>query len=584
MRYRVEALGPFRLIDLNTGTLIPLRSNARLLSYLALRTHSLVARRVLISEFFPEVDAGTASNRLRVALSRFRKQLPGIILEQPDGLTLNSDVAECDVAEFRQLTQDSIDTPSELEELEVLVQACRYFHRIEQMDDWDVGMLADLFEAYYQASIRVGELGLHHGKHGLVEEVTSSALRFWPEDVVLWKQLLESSFNLGQGEAAVRRLRARRDRDLIASDVIQPLIKRIQRGETSTSQVEEKLTSSEGELALNIFEIILSKKKSTARAILCSPETLTLAGSRPKIMLSLLERVIGEPEFGDEHWERCMARTVGLRAWLNDAQGVLDAGELLVKGSSDPVILRATWNAIGVAYSIRRQWPQAMEAVNKTVHYAQETGSELDVLSAQGNGASYLWLQGRFEESEKEYHRILTRVKQIGTPQSDFEFIIGSGNRAFIPVMQGDWVRALPLLEEAFELRQSGKTNVAMGTLSPCLAMVRMMLGQQDGVLANLRQGFIEANETESERAQQITFEFAACTLARTCHMDFARSVLDWVLDWRLRTNLPRAEAEVQLFDVVFGDTPLKLKLSERDSPSTVGREILSRLRAVLQH
>lgn len=585
MQFRIEVLGLFRLVDLRSGSPIQLRSYARLLAHLAYRAPSYVSRKDLVREFFFDVDHAAANNRLRVALSRFRQQLPGIILESPQGLALNLEVTECDVVEYRNLAQSSRDTANESDELEALIEAVRYLNQREvfaTIADWEIEDSTELFDSYYQACVRAGELGLKMGRFGLVEEVTSSALKLWPDDVALWKCHLEASIALGQGNTALRSLRSLRDRELLFHDEIAPLVARIANGDSLASGNGLTLTNPESQLAVEIFKVMLTSKLEIARAVLSSPETLTLAGARPKQMLSLLQQVVGDPRYGDPDWERCMARIAGLRAWLNDAQGVLEAANLLVAGSTDPIILRATWNAIGVAHSLRREWPEAMAAVEKTVQYAKVVGNEIDVISAQGNGAAYLWMQGNFEESDREYERTLRLLKQIGTDQAQFEYVIGSGNRCYIPVMQGDWPRALQLLEEAHELRKSGKTKVAMGTLLPCLAMVRTILGNHDGVLAMTRQGFLDANETESDRSQQIVFEFAAGTLAQTKHKQYARSVVDWVKEWRERTKLPRATAETQLMNLIFTDTEPSIRLHPQESPSLIGREILSRLRQSL--
>jgi len=98
-----------------------------------------------------------------------------------------------------------------------------------------------------------------------------------------------------------------------------------------------------------------------------------------------------------------------------------------------------------------------------------------------------------------------------------------------------------------------------------------------------LRQGFIYASESQSEQFQLITFEFAACTLACTEHKAYARAVMDLVQDWRVKINLPRATAENNLRDLVFGDKGEVVALSRNDSPATIGRELLRRLRHSLR-
>lgn len=585
-RFRIEVLGQFRLIDLQTGNPIQLRSYSNLLALLALKAPHLTSRPQLVDEFFGEVDSANAKNRLRVALTRFRQQLPGVLVETPHGLTIDLEVAETDISEYRKIIQDASDTADEEDELDLLVQAVRLigsgglfgseisFERLE---------LAEVSHLHYHCCSRAAEIALRLSRFGVVEEIASIGLKQWPDDVSLWKVFLEASISLGQGTAALRTLRSLRDRELISHEDIAPLVSRVSKSEALDAGSGVNLTQAEAQLAVEIVKALLDSNQGLARSLLCSPETLTLAGTRPRQMRSLLERVVGkEPRFGDEHWERCMARLAGLRAWLNDAKGVLEVGELLVSGSQNPIILRAIWNAIGVAHSLRCDWPNAMAAVEKTVHFAREFGTEIDVLSAEGNRAFYLFLQGEFEEADREYERTLTKIRGIGTPQAEFEVVIGSGNRAYIPAAQGDWTRASTLLEEMLELRTSGKTNVAMGALYPCLAMVRMMLGSHEGVVSMTRQGFLYANESESMRSLLLTFEYAACTLSKTDHKTYARSVIDWVLVKREQSDLPRAQAEKHLLGHVFSGVEPEFTLPDTESFSSVGRGVLSRLRKSL--
>jgi hypothetical protein len=93
-----------------------------------------------------------------------------------------------------------------------------------------------------------------------------------------------------------------------------------------------------------------------------------------------------------------------------------------------------------------------------------------------------------------------------------------------------------------------------------------------------MRQGFFEANASGSVRIQQITFEFAACSLAFTEHRAFGRAAMDWVEAWRTRTKLPRAKAEKDLANIVFGPGRAAELRPEEPAPN-VGREILRRLR-----
>lgn len=584
VEFRIEVLGPFKLVNLRDGNPIYLRSNARLLAHLAIQAPRPIRRHDLILTLWPGEDNKVTSNRLRVALTKLRQLLPGLVIESRDGLTLDPAIVDCDAQIFRGMVEDACDTSREQDEFDGLHEATRYFCRNVRalgFQSWPLEELKEPVEAYYRACTRLADLGLRLRRNGTVSEVCSRALLLWPRDPLLWKAFLEARINLGQGEAAVREISATKDRGLLNHKEVRPVIDRVLKGEPDEQGAAIRMSGSESQLAAEILKVMITSRQDTARLILSSPETLTLAGAQPREMLSLLERVVAEPAIGDENWERCMARIVGLKAWLSDTQGVFEYGHRLVETCTRPLFLRAVWNAIALAHALRREWPEATSAIETTIRYAGETGNEIDLLSAQGNRAFFLWHQGHYMEADAEYERTLGLIKALGTEQSEFEYEMGSGNRAFIPMMQGDWPEALRRMEACYEVRTRGPRKISLGLILPGLALCRMMTGQKDEVLPMLRQGFFDANTAESEQYQQITFEFGACILACTEHKGFARSVVDWVEAWRGRAGLPRSYAERELLRRVFAGVEPDGELGAEASP-IVGRALLGRLRKSL--
>jgi DNA-binding SARP family transcriptional activator len=578
--FRIQVLGPFRLTGPD-GDVVSFRSNAKLLAVLAVRGSQPVSRRALVSALWPEVDVKTGNNRLRVALSKLRLVLPDALLETEEGLTLDPSAVETDFAEYTELLRSAGDTTSEDDEFEGLYRAFQRFTQglaSRPFEEWPISEIGEALEQFSTACTRAAELALKLNRDSQALEICSAALALAPIDASLWRVLLRARRNLGyRGEAAVRDIVATKDRTLLGNHDIRSLIDQIVKGAPTGYALLD-----ESRLSHAIVETLIEKRPELAHAVLSSPETLSLAGSNPRLMLSLLERAVASPSERDSHWERCVARVCGLKAWLGDAQGVFDYGLDLVQRSKNPVILRAVWNAIGVAHSLRWDWPQAMDAVETTIGYAKELDSEIDVLSAEGNRANYLWQQAQFESSLKEYERILSRVKQIGTPQAQFEYVIGFGNRAFIPVMQADWSTALAWITESAGMRE-GSGAVPMGLLLPAWALAKVASGQPNGAFGMIREAFLNASDQDSARSRQITFEFAACTLGFTEHKSFGHSVIDWVDGWRRSTCLPRCAAEIHLIESIFGRNASAAPIDSNEPPSKVGSELLKRLRYSLR-
>lgn len=347
-----------------------------------------------------------------------------------------------------------------------------------------------------------------------------------------------------------------------------------------------EIVGDQRQVALKVMELLIEKRPDLMRPVLSAPETLSLSGANPRAMLSLLERVVDNPAEYDNHWQRCMARMIGLQAWVNDVQGVLRTAEVLIPNATTPAILRAAWNSVGIAHSIARNWTEAMAAMDKTIEYAQQTSDEVDTLSALGNRAHFLCHQGRYEESEKEYAGSFVRLGQINTTRAQFEIVIGTGNRAFIPIYQGNFERAKELIEESYEMRTHGPHRVPMGLLLPCLAWIRLKEGRATETVPLLKQGLIECFGTESERFQQQALEYSCAITAELRLGSLTHATLAFVEEWRTKTQLPRSEAEIQFCDRVLAMVPTSQRhtlFDKNATPKSVGAEVMRNVRRAVQ-
>ncbi|MBC8064269.1 MAG: winged helix-turn-helix domain-containing protein, partial [Chlorobia bacterium] len=251
MEFRIEVLGPFKLVNLRDGASIPLRSNAKILAYLAVQAPQPVSRRAVVHELWPGVEAEVANNRLRVALAKLRQLLPNAIVESQDGLTLHPDVVECDARVFRAMVDESRDTSREEDEFDGLQEAYRYFYRNVRgsgFESWPLEVLKEPIDTFHTVCIRMAELGLKLRRTNIVSEICARALLLWPRDTTLWKAMLEARNSLGQGEAAVREISATKDRALLTDKEVRPVIDRILKGDSDETRYGVSISASEANL------------------------------------------------------------------------------------------------------------------------------------------------------------------------------------------------------------------------------------------------------------------------------------------------------------------------------------------------
>lgn len=571
---RLEVIGRCRFLA--DGAEVPLRSYGRILSALAFSPVPLPRAQLALQ--FESGDPAGARNRLRVALSTIKSRWPNLLLLTDDTVALNSSAVECDSWELALALDDADDTVSEVEELSFLHRA------ISSHDDWTntiaMGDAALSFrEKVAQACLRACRLADELADPALGVRAATVGTWLTPNDVTLWSAFLTLHHKLGMGEQAATDIQHRGGR--AAKD---PQVMAVLRQVRSASP-RSSASGPEDHLILEVFHSIGESQPELCIKLLASPACLPLAGKFPREMHRLLANFTGKVTDHDEPWERCLARQTGLAAWLGDAEEVLRTAPELLASSKNPVILRATWNAVAVAHSLQRDWPATDLAMAKTLEFAKLTGDEIDVLATEGNAASFLMIRGDFAGAEALYDRFLARLKSIGTPRSEFEHAIGLGNRAFVPVLSGDLHRARQLLEEAVELRGKDGQQVQLGLLLVALAYVKVALGDASDVVRLVRRSFLDAFASGSVRYQQMTFEYAAALLAHTRERRAVVPVLDWVKVWRTKSGLPRGEAEEQFCEQAAklagrSNTP---RIADDALPSEVGRSLMKRLRSAVE-
>lgn len=577
MRFRLIVLGEFSLVDTQTEETISLRSNARLIACLALSPVP-VERGDLAERVWPGVENAARRNRLRVALSVLRTLAPGLVDEQNGRLSLSVDHVLSDASESRRLVWDAENSVSERDELATLIDALEPWRLGTGWHEW-ISLAPEAIPPAQAASRRACELAQSLGDDSALAKAVQVGILLDPDEALFWVLSLHLGRRRGTGPEAAKTLRATAPAGIQENEEIRSILEDIRADRPAGGLA---WTPREADLLLELIWRLHQSDSTLLPTLLMSPPTLQLAGEMPRVMHDLLARILTEAACASPDADRARARMVGLKAWLNDAPGVLEAGLPLLEQTDDMAVKRATWNAVAVAYSILRQWPEAMDAIDRARELALEMGNELNALSARGNRAFFLMHQAKFEEAEREYEESLAETLKLGTDAAKFEYAIGFGNSALLPVLRGDWAKGRDMLKQAIARRKETGNPLQMGLLQAALSLCHVRLGEGDDVVTLMRAGFVDAFQSGSDRFQQITFEFAAAALASEVrHQAYAAAICDWVDSWRGRTGLARGQAE-QDFIARWVPRPSGTAVSLNGlSAEDVGREVMRRLRSV---
>jgi len=554
------------------GNPIPLRSYKGILSTLGYSPHPLT-REEIIAEVWPEVPLNVGRNRLRVALVKLRSLMPGAVIEHKGGLQLDPEVVSSDAHEARQAIERSQDSVTTAGEFETLLASLEPRGDGTTFDRLAPGA-GPFGEALAKAWLRAGELAAELNQFEVAADATRTATFFDPESTDAWAEYLLAQWRIGNVQGAAEDVKGRAPLRVQSDPKFQATVKDLR---ARNPGVRERLSSDRRMFWLEIVDLIEESRPDLMRTLLSAPQTLSLSGKQPRLMHDLLEKATPlDLEEKDTTWERSAARMIGLKAWLGDAKGVLETAPAVINTSTDVQILRAVWNAVAVAHSLVRDWDKAHEALARTLEYSRLFGSEMYELTTKGNGAYFKMQQGRFGEAHDAYEEIMKRLAEVDTNQAKFEHAIAIGNRALIPVFQGNWAEAITRLETAMDVRSKRGLQVHMGMLHASIALVRANLGRMETVANSMRLAFLDAFESDSFRSQQFTFDVAAATIAVLGDAAYAQSLAHWCERWRRRTQAPRSEAERLLVSRI---PKVARDPSVSGDPPMVGKETMRRIR-----
>lgn len=574
MAYRLELITGAQTLRSPDGQAIPLRSYKSILAALAFAEKPL-PREQLVVQVWPDATVAVGRNRLRVALVKLRALIPNGIAESEAGLSLDPTVLSTDVDDVRlalERAQDSVTASGELEALTSALSLAGPGH------DFDVNLPgANLFgEHAARAWVRAADLATVQSHPETAIESARAATFFNPASPDTWTAYLIAHWQNGSAASAINEVTQRAPKPMLDELKVREAMKKVR---TKEPGAPDRLAKDRRGLWLDVMEAIAESRPDLMRAILSSPQTLAVSGKQPRIMHDMLRAATPlDLEAKDSIWERSAARMIGLKAWLGDAHGVLEAAPAVLEWSQDDQILRAVWNAVAVAHSLTRDWHLAFDALEKTMEYSKRLGNEVYELATIGNAAFFRMQQGRFEESERGYEEVLDRLSKVDRPQARFEYAIAIGNRSLIPVLAGDWSVARSRLEEAMEIRSQAGATVQMGILHASLALAKTHLGRPEGLINSMRLAFLDAFESDSFRSQQFTFEIAAAILGRLGDAGYAQGLLRWVDAWREESRAPRSPAEAEFVARIPNDRPAA---SIEGTPAVVGRETMKRLRSI---
>lgn len=567
----------------------PIKSNRRLIVYLALQQGRPVPRRTLVADLWPDTDPSVALNRLRVALTQLRSMLGDALLDSAAGIELDPRRVAVDARAIRTraaLAFDEISPDAELEGLAGLLELLHPLAISEFEGTWFLEAQLTWSDFILKLTSRVAILALERRRLGIAATAARVGLRFEPFESVLWPALFRSTTGaerdavLEEFRQARRRLRTEERRDFpeevlaIASDAAQ--------GKNLLADEAHPMTDQERAFAGELFGRVAETQPDLALELMTAPEVVDIAVRHLRESSPMLDNLIQRCNRRDTVYVSAIARSMGLKALLDDWEGVIlqhrKLDGLAVSQELQAVIL----NSLGLAKANIRDWSGAMAAAQQTLALHREAKDEQKIAVSLSNLASYTYLQGDFEGGEALFAECERVLSALDGPRVQLIRITLLANRSLIPLMQGKFSDARVLQEECYALCLKYEVHHAKPLVYPILGMLRTEAGEFDGVVTLIHAGLRSAFQLGATRFQQIALEYAAGALGMRGESALALGVLDWVNAWRIRTRHTRAPAEVLLIDHMvdrFKSHVEMQSVSADASPMSVALKVIRRLR-----
>lgn len=371
--------------------------------FLVLAAHhpTPVRRDHLLELLWPEDPGPEARNRLRVALSRLRAEIPLVETKDQNGtstlLGFDQDVVQVEVpAILEQLSESRTEPDPNLERatLQTLSPALQKELALPKGSDVFDRFHDEWHLAASQGLYRLADLAAQEGDWASVITASEATLARFPSDAAMWELRIRALVQLGRGQEAQRQFSKARSKDEAGE-----LAELAEMLPTLLSTDHERFSQGQVHLFSRVVERMLRDDLELTAAFLGSTvfryEMLRVPGDALPILRQAL--ALGLPD--SEAKERIQVRTISCLSLLNQHSEVVKEADAFLKQEIGPARRRIA--LLNLSYSLFKlgEVDRAMEAIDEAIRIADETGFHFDAWQCRGQRGEMLLQLRRFPEA-----------------------------------------------------------------------------------------------------------------------------------------------------------------------------------------
>jgi len=424
----------------------------RLLQLLALHHPKPIDREALLTTLWQDDESADARNRLRVALSRLRAEVPlietesaktGAVLVGLDRSQVSVDIAE--VNDLLSVARTEPDPAVERESLLELLPTLSAKLGVSKEPEAFAEAHNTWALAASQALSRLSLLAAAEADWETALKASEGALEHFPLDPDAWEDRVRALIKLGRGQEAGRLLsKAVKQDDTGQLAELQSDLPRLLEGS------EDRFTPGQTQLLARVVERAFTSDHALLSAFLGSSvfryEMLRVPGEALPLLIQAKALDLSE---GDLR-ERIEVRIITCLALLNRHQEVVDEAERFLSGRIGHARRRIA--LLNQSYSLFKlgHVDRALDAIDLAIRIAEETDYIFDAWQCKAQKAEMLIHLDRLPEAISLLREAVEYFRQNPLDRDADQWVI-QANYALALARSGDLRAAAPLIKEAVQ-------------------------------------------------------------------------------------------------------------------------------------
>ncbi len=502
---------------------------------------------------WPDASEDVAANRLRVSLSRLKVALgPILVIDRPTIRLVGADIS-VDLWELEQVLLEALDEVEPSRQLELLSAHSHLlrdlsWRRFEDIDS--SGTLTSWNRVCRKAIHQMAEVASTQKDSKSVElawQLMCDRGDFEPQICIQFLECQKSSASLEEGFRLIKRV-AKACRVGTESARFQEIAQHY-RNLSASGLATSSLTPSKCQL---IGSALLGKVAMHAESlsrVLTEPDVALHMQSNPVEQLSIFDLVQSHLLKGTSAWVSVELSRLRIFYVLYNSHRVIEISKGLLESDLTPAQRIDVLLYCSFAQFIIRRWDQAMASIQDAGALAISRGTQSQQERCQITKAAYLWHLGKVDEARAIYDSLL------GMPVLSNDEVFGSShalirlNYGILECVWGEVHEAKHHLELAYEERQAMNFARRSPLLLSVLGFVCAKTGDVSRAVDFSIEGLKLSYGRESSRDGQMNMEWACGVLALSNFRAEAKGVMDWVNEWRIRTEHTRSVCEERYAD-----------------------------------